>query len=146
MEIEKTEEVTIKSKEEEGKGQEENVGAEEVTKIEENAFVSYDDFAKLDIRLGTIRSVEIVPEADRLLKLLVDFGEAELRQIVSGIRTYYENPTEELVGVQCPFIVNLEPRKIKGLVSHGMILAVNDSEKFSLLLPTEHLAIGTKIK
>lgn len=143
METEKTEETTATTSLNEKKNKEEIT--EETTK-EESVFVSYDDFAKLDIRLGTIRSVEIVPEADRLLKLLVDFGEAELRQIVSGIRTYYENPTEELVGVQCPFIVNLEPRKIKGLVSYGMILAVNDSEKFSLLLPTEHLAIGTKIK
>ena len=107
--------------------------------------ISYDDFAKLEIKIGTIRSVEIVPDADKLLRLEVDFGEEELRQIVSGIRTYYED-IQVLVGKQCPFITNLQPRTIRGLESNGMILAASTEELFSLLHPSIDLPVGTKIK
>ena len=107
--------------------------------------ISYDDFAKLEIRIGTIRSVEIVPDADKLLRLEVDFGEAELRQIVSGIRTYFED-IQILVGKQCPFITNLAPRTIRGLESDGMILAASTEELFALLHPSQALPAGTKLK
>lgn len=107
--------------------------------------ISYDDFAKLEIRIGTIRSVEIVPDADKLLRLEVDFGEAELRQIVSGIRTYFED-IQVLVGKQCPFITNLAPRTIRGLESDGMILAASTEELFALLHPSQALPAGTKLK
>lgn len=107
--------------------------------------ISYDDFAKLEIRIGTIRSVEVVPDADKLLRLEVDFGEAELRQIVSGIRTYFED-IQVLVGKQCPFITNLAPRTIRGLESNGMILAASTEELFALLHPSQALPAGTKLK
>lgn len=107
--------------------------------------ISYDDFAKVEIKIGTIKSVEVVPEADRLLKLMVDFGEEELRQIVSGIRTHFTD-IESLVGLQCPFITNLEPRKIKGLISDGMILAVSTEDSFSLLVPQVPITPGAKAK
>ena len=80
--------------------------------------ITYDDFAKVEIKIGTIKSVEVVPEADRLLKLMVDFGEEELRQIVSGIRTHFTD-LDSLVGLQCLFVTNLAPREIKGLVNQG---------------------------
>lgn len=117
--------------------------------------IAYDDFAKLDIRIGTIRSVDVVPDADKLLKLEVDFAEtvegAEgtmpvVRQIVSGIRTFFEDP-QVLVGKQCPFLVNLEPRVIRGFESQGMILAASTPEGgFALLHPHVELPPGTKIK
>ncbi|MBP6924674.1 MAG: hypothetical protein KBC62_04510 [Candidatus Pacebacteria bacterium] len=107
--------------------------------------ISYDDFAKLEIKIGTIRSVEVVPDADKLLRLEVDFGEEALRQIVSGIRTYFED-IQILVGKQCPFITNLEPRTIRGLVSNGMILAASTDELFALLHPSIQLPTGTKLK
>lgn len=107
--------------------------------------ISYDDFAKLEIKIGTIRSVEIVPDADKLLRLEVDFGEEEFRQIVSGIRTYFDD-IQELVGKQCPFITNLEPRTIRGLVSNGMILAASIEDAFALLHPSIELPSGTKLK
>ena len=107
--------------------------------------ISYDDFAKVEVKVGTIKSVEVVPEADRLLKLMVDFGEEELRQIVSGIRTHFAD-IESLVGLQCPFITNLEPRKIKGLISDGMILAVSTEDSFSLLVPQVPIPPGAKAK
>ena len=107
--------------------------------------INYDDFAKVEIKIGTIKSVEVVPEADRLLKLMVDFGEEELRQIVSGIRTHFTD-LDSLVGLQCPFVTNLAPREIKGLVSDGMILAVSTDEAFSLLIPQVSIPAGAKAK
>lgn len=107
--------------------------------------VTYDDFAKLDIRIGTILSVEVVENADKLLKLSVDIGEENPRQVVSGIREYFSEP-QELVGKQCPFLANLEPRVIRGLESQGMILAASSEDKFGLLLPHQELPPGAKIK
>ncbi|HMO77893.1 MAG TPA: hypothetical protein PKA42_00115 [Candidatus Paceibacterota bacterium] len=107
--------------------------------------ISYDDFAKLEIKIGTILSVEIVEDADKLLKLMVDVGETEPRQIVSGIRPYFADP-QVLVGKQCPFIVNLEPRTIRGFESQGMIMAASDEEAFALLYPHVEVKSGTKIK
>jgi methionyl-tRNA synthetase len=107
--------------------------------------ITYDDFAKVEISLGTILSVEVVPDADKLLKLEVDFGEEVPRQILSGIREYYEDP-QVLVGKQCPFITNLAPRTIRGLESNGMILAGNTKDAFTLLHPSTPLANGTKLK
>jgi len=114
--------------------------------------ISYEDFAKLDIRIGTIRTVEIVEGADKLLKLTVDIGEVDeagvplVRQIVSGIRTFFEDP-QVLVGKQCPFLTNLEPRVIRGFESQGMILAASTAEGgFALLHPSSELPHGTKIK
>lgn len=107
--------------------------------------ISYDDFAKLEIRIGTITAVEVVEGADRLLKLAVDVGEETPRQIVSGIREYFGD-TEELVGKQCPFLVNLEPRTIRGLESQGMILAGGDEDVFALLHPGNSVPAGTLIR
>jgi methionyl-tRNA synthetase len=106
--------------------------------------IAYSDFAKLEIKIGTITAVEIVPEADKLLKLTVDIGGGETRQIVSGIRTFFTNP-QELIGKQCPFLTNLEPRVIRGLESQGMILAAGNDETFSLLHPSNTLPAGTEV-
>lgn len=107
--------------------------------------ISYDQFAALAIRIGTIISVEVVPEADKLLKLMVDVGEEVPRQIVSGIRTYFEDP-QVLVGKQCPFLINLQPRVIRGLESQGMILAASSAEAFALLHPSVELPAGALVK
>lgn len=107
--------------------------------------ITYDDFAKLIIRIGTIVSVEIVPEADKLLKLMVDVGEVEPRQIVSGIRTFFDDP-QTLVGKQAPFLINLQPRVIRGLESQGMILAASAEDAFALLTPHVPLPSGSVVK
>ncbi len=107
--------------------------------------ISYADFAKLEIKIGTILSVEVVPEADKLLKLMVEVGEETPRQIVSGIRTYFEDP-QVLVGRQCPFITNLEPRVIRGLESQGMIMAASSEEAFALLHPHTEMPAGSIVK
>jgi len=107
--------------------------------------ISYDDFAKLEIKIGTILAVDIVPDADKLLKLMVDVGEATPRQIISGIRTFFADP-QVLVGKSCPFLTNLVPRVIRGLESQGMILAVGNEAVFSLLHPENNVPPGTLIK
>lgn len=107
--------------------------------------ISYDDFAKLEITIGTIKEVSVVENADKLLRLLVDVGENEPRQIVSGIREYFADP-QSLVGKQCPFLTNLEPRVIRGLESQGMILAASHEDVLALLAPTAIVPAGTRIK
>ncbi|MFM2381446.1 MAG: hypothetical protein RLZZ76_213 [Candidatus Parcubacteria bacterium] len=107
--------------------------------------ISYDDFAKLDIALGIILSVEQVEGADKLLKLMVDVGEETPRQIISGIKEYFED-IQVLVGKQCPFLINLEPRVIRGFESQGMILASNHEDVFALLIPHNTLPVGTRVR
>jgi len=106
--------------------------------------ITYDDFAKLEIKIGTILEVEIVPDADRLLKLTVDVGEETPRQIVSGIREFFPD-SEVLVGKQCPFLTNLETRTIRGLESQGMILAASTEDIFAILNPHQVLPAGTLV-
>jgi methionyl-tRNA synthetase len=108
--------------------------------------ISYDHFAALDIRIGEIRSAQRIPDTDKLLKLAVDLGEAEPRQIVSGIAAWFPDP-ETLVGRRCAFLANLEPRSIRGHVSEGMILAASTEDgAFALLCPDPALPPGTKVK
>lgn len=109
----------------------------------ETETISYGDFVKVRIRVGTITVAEVVPDADKLLRLEVDFGD-ETRQIVSGIREFVQSP-EDLVGTQAPFVVNLAPRTIRGLESQGMILAVGEAETFAFLRPDRPLPPGTPV-
>ncbi len=106
--------------------------------------IQYEDFAKLDIALGTILAVELIDGADKLLKLTVAVGEEEPRQILSGIREFFHDP-QILVGRQCPFVINLAPRTIRGLESQGMILAALADDVFTLLEPTVVLPPGTRV-
>jgi len=87
--------------------------------------IQYDDFAKLDLRVGTITSAEKVEKADKLLKLSVDMG-TETRTIVSGIALHYK--PEDIVGKQVTVVANLAPRKMRGIESQGMILMAEDSK------------------
>jgi methionyl-tRNA synthetase len=113
--------------------------------MEKKTLISYEEFAKLDIVIGTITNVEVVDGADKLLRLMVDVGEASPRQIVSGIREYISD-IQSLVGKQCPFLINLEPRTIRGLESQGMILAPSNDTAFALLHPTRPLNSGSRVK
>ena len=106
--------------------------------------ISYDDFAKLDIRVGTVVAAELVPETDKLIKCTIDFGELGTRTIVSGI-AQWKKP-EELVGKQLPYIVNLTPRVLRGVESQGMLLAASDESGVALLVPERALSPGTKLK
>lgn len=86
--------------------------------------IVYDDFAKLDLRVATIKTAEPHPNADRLLKIQLDDGTPEGRQVCAGIRQWYDPAT--LIGRQVVIVANLEPRKIRGEISQGMILAASD--------------------
>jgi methionyl-tRNA synthetase len=106
--------------------------------------VSFDDFTKMDIRLGKIIEAEKVPKADKLLKLTVDTG-IDTRTIVSGIASYY-NP-EEVVGKTVSVLLNLEPRKIRGVESQGMILmAENENGELSFVSPEKEFGAGGEIR
>lgn len=108
--------------------------------------ITYEDFQKVEIQVGKILSAEKILDTDKLLKLTVDFGEAEPRQIVSGIALYFSDP-QELVGISCMFVTNLEPRAIKGHVSNGMLFALSTPEgAFSLLEPNKNIPLGTRAK
>lgn len=106
--------------------------------------ISYDDFKNMDIRVGTILAVEPVPDTDKLLKCMIDFGEESPRTIVSGIREYVPE-YETLVGKQLLYIVNLEPRVIKGIESQGMLLAVGEGAP-TFLIPEHPVPAGSKIR
>ena len=106
--------------------------------------VSFDDFTKMDIRLGKIIEAEKVPKADKLLKLTVDTG-IDTRTIVSGIASYY-NP-EDVVGKTVSVLLNLEPRKIRGVESQGMILmAENEQGELSFVSPEKEFGAGGEIR
>ncbi|MEK7558512.1 MAG: hypothetical protein AAB507_01655 [Patescibacteria group bacterium] len=116
--------------------------------------ITIDDFKKLDIRIGTILSAEIVPEADKLLKLVIDLGlkrssqedrSRDVRQIIAGIREYVGDPVR-LVGLQVPVLANLTPRAIRGLESNGMILAGSADGAFALIHPEIKLPNGSEVR
>ena len=106
--------------------------------------VSFDDYMKVDVRVGTILECQKVPKADKLLQFLIDDG-MQKRTIVSGIAKYYTEP-EKLVGKQVCFVANFEPRKLKGVVSEGMILSAEDKDgRLVLLTPSDLVAPGCSV-
>ena len=105
--------------------------------------IAIDDFAKCELKVGTVVSCEKHPKADRLLVEQIDLG-SEVRQIVSGISKYYK--PEEMVGKQVVVITNLKPRKLKGVESNGMILCAMDDSEVSLLTVDKKMPNGTKIQ
>ena len=117
----------------------------EVTVAPQKELISYDDFAKMDIRIGTILEAEKMPKADKLLILKVDTG-IDQRTIVSGIAQSFAS--EEIIGKKVTVLVNLAPRKLRGVESQGMILMVENSEgKYTFINPdTEGIANGTEVK
>ena len=104
--------------------------------------ITFEDFEKLQIRIGLIVEAEKVEGTDKLLKLQVDFKD-EKRQIVSGIAQFYK--PKQLVGKEFPFVVNLEPRIIRGVESQGMILAISNGEKVVLLKPQKKVPPGSSV-
>lgn len=106
--------------------------------------ISYEDFAKLDARLGRVLVAEAVPDSDKLIRFELDFGEEKPRQILSAIREWYPEP-EALVGKMMLFVINLAPRKIRGYESAGMLMAVGD-DKPIFLVPEEEVAPGAKVR
>ncbi len=130
-------------------------------------YVNYDEFKKMDMRVGQIMAVEPVPDTDKLLKFQIDFGDMvpeenveggeviegeekkmvpKFRQIVSGIHEFYPE-YEKLIGKQVLYIVNLEPRTIKGVESNGMLMAVDGKDgKPVFLTPESEVNPGSKVR
>lgn len=106
------------------------------------AEIQYDDFAKLDLKVGTITAAEKVPKADKLLKLEVDLG-FEKRTIVSGIALHFEPAA--IIGKQVVVVANLAPRKMRGIESNGMILMAEDNGKLKFVNPDEETANGSGV-
>jgi methionyl-tRNA synthetase len=137
--IEKLKSGLIKKEENKMEGQPATNNQQPSTKAE----IVYDDFAKLDLRVGTVTACEKMAKADKLLKLTVDLG-TETRTIVSGIALHYK--PEEMVGKQVVLVVNLAPRKMKGIESQGMILTAENSDgKLRLLKPEEAVNPGSSV-
>lgn len=113
--------------------------AEEITKPE----ITFDDFAKIELRVGTITSAEKVQKADKLLKLQIDLG-SEIRTIVSGIAIHFD--AAEIIGKQVTVVTNLAPRKMRGIESNGMILLAEDkSGKLHFINPESNIDAGSSV-
>lgn len=107
--------------------------------------ITIDDFAKVEIKIGTILSVEEIAGSDKLLKLMVDLGEESPQQVLSGIKAWFR--PEDLVNQQAAFVTNLEPRQMMGLQSQAMILASHLGDEAPVLLgPKISTTPGAKIR
>ncbi len=104
--------------------------------------IGIEDFLKLDLRLAKILSAEKVEGSDKLIKLKVSLGEEE-RTLVAGIAKHYT--PDELIGKKIIMLANLKPRKLFGIESQGMVLAVSDGESMSLLIPEKDIKEGAKV-
>ncbi|MBN1550731.1 hypothetical protein JW979_04660 [bacterium] len=107
--------------------------------------IAFDEFAKLDIRIGKILSASTVQGTERLIHMSVDIGEPEPRSIVAGMRQYYE--PEEMTGKSVVVLTNLQPRNIRGILSDGMILAASTEgfQTVKLLTVDGDMPVGSKI-
>jgi tRNA-binding protein len=109
---------------------------------EKVGMISIEEFRKVELKIATVKSAEPHPNADKLMVLQVDVG-GEQRQIVAGIRTHYT--PEELVGKQIVVVANLEPAKLRGLESQGMLLAASDDARVIILTPEKFVQPGSRV-
>jgi methionyl-tRNA synthetase len=106
--------------------------------------ISYEDFSKLDIRVGLVTKAENIEESEKLIKLEVNFGELGIKQVLSGIREWYK--PEDLVNRQFVFAVNLEPKKMMGMESQGMIMAADVPGDVVLLQLSKQVENGSIVR
>ena len=136
-------EVMAKVEQLQAEAKQDSADKEPVIDIEAKETISYDDFSKLQFQVGEIISCEAVPKADKLLCSQVKIG-SQTKQIVSGIRSTYT--PEEMVGKKVMVLVNLEPRKIRGLLSEGMLLCAEDEKgTLSLMIPEKPMPSGAEV-
>lgn len=118
----------------------ESVSPEKPAIEETSTYITIDDLAKVEIKVGTILEAEEIEDSEKLLKLKVDFGQDSPRQILSGIKKWYS--PADLIDKQCLFVTNLKPRQMMGMESQGMILAVDGEDGAVLLSPIKPVAAG----
>ncbi|MBR9691174.1 methionine--tRNA ligase subunit beta [Candidatus Woesearchaeota archaeon] len=106
--------------------------------------ISFEDWQKIDIRVGTVKEAALHPDADKLLILKIDEGKDELRQLVAGLKEYYK--PEELVGKKIVFLANLEPKPLRGEMSNGMILAAVEGDSLALVTVDKEIPNNAKIQ
>lgn len=106
--------------------------------------ISVDDFTKVELKVGTVLEAEEIEGSERLIKLKVDLAEENPRQILAGVKQWYR--PEDFVGKQVVVITNLEPRKMMGLESQGMMLAADSDEGPIFLTVPKKVPAGTKIR
>jgi len=106
--------------------------------------ILFEEFSKMDLRIGKITKAEAVPQSRNLIKLIIDIDGGELRQAVAGIAQYYS--PKELEGKQVAVIANLQPKRMFGIESNVMILAAEDEKTVSILLPDRPVKVGSKIR
>jgi methionine--tRNA ligase beta chain len=104
--------------------------------------IRFEDFQKIDLRVGKVLEAEKVEGSEKLLKLIVDLG-SEKRQLVAGIARYYK--PEDLIGKEIVVVVNLEPKKLMGIESQGMLLAADIEGEPVILIPEKEVPPGVKI-
>ena len=105
--------------------------------------ITFEEFQKMELCVGVVKSVEDHPNADRLLVLQVDDG-GEGRQIVAGIKGMY--PVEELPGKRFVLVANLQPAQLRGVESQGMLLAAEHDGKIVIMTPEQEIPPGTKVR
>ncbi len=106
--------------------------------------ITIDDFAKIELKVGIVLEAEEVIESEKLIKLKIDLGEENPRQILAGIKKWYK--TDDLVGKQVVVVANLEPRMMLGLESQGMMLAADSEQGPIFLAPFKKVSPGTKVR
>lgn len=112
--------------------------------------ISIDDFSKVELKVGTVLEVEEVEESEKLIKLKVDLGPvpsgtgSDMRQVLAGVKQWYK--AEEFVGKQVVIVANLEPKKMMGLESQGMMLAADSEDGPIFLTVSKKVPSGTKIR
>ena len=105
--------------------------------------IKYDEFAKVEFKIGEIKEAVEVEGSEKLLRLQVDFGEEKLRVVFAGIAKNYE--PDELIGKKTVFVTNVKPRKIMGELSEAMIFAGANEEEISILLLDKDLPVGAEV-
>jgi methionyl-tRNA synthetase len=106
--------------------------------------ITIDDFAKIELKIGTVLEAEEVEGSEKLVKLTVDLGEESPRTVLTGMKAWHG--PDHFKGRQLVFVVNLETRKMMGIESHGMIMAADPDEGPVLLIPEKQVPPGTKIR
>ncbi len=105
--------------------------------------ITFDDFSKLDLRVGKVLEVEPHPDAEKLYRLTVDIGQKTI-SLVAGIKPFY--PAEDLAGRYIVVLVNLEPKTIRGILSEGMLLAAQAKDDLSIIVCDKKIELGSKIR
>ena len=106
--------------------------------------INIQDFQKVELKVGTVLSVEDHPNADKLMVIRVDVGEEAPRTLVAGLKQYYAY--EELTGKQIVVVTNLEPAVLRGVKSEGMLLAAQEGDKVVVLTPDKPIAPGSGVR